>query len=130
MGIKFYLANLKIHGLEFSKTNKGNIRNLITLSVQGMQLELYIEPDVWSGDIKGFKGKFIESGYILAKDATISEVPELREIVSNICTLLSLGTDSQVRFFKWESLDLSHSDEWCVNGFYNFCRPPISIKHP
>ena len=121
-----YLANLNIVGSTFSTDADGkSVRNIMPLSVNGFDLELIQDKSLITCSPRKLIGKFIDSTQIVAKNIPDTSLKKLIETIHKITVLLSLATDSQVRFYKWVNTSDSSLQQWTVNGVYSYFRPPL-----
>ena len=126
MEIVCYLANLNIVGSNFSTDADGkSVRNIMPLSVNGFDLELIQDRSLINCSPSKLIGKFVDSTLIVAQNVPEKSLNKLIETVHKITVLLSLATDSQVRFYKWADTSGSSLQQWTVNGVYSYFRPPL-----
>lgn len=121
-----YLANLNIVGSKFSKDADGkSVRNIIPLSVNGFDLELIQDKSLINCSPSKLIGKFVDSTLIVVQDVPENSLKKLIETIHKISVLLSLATDSQVRFYKYTDASGISLQQWTVNGVYSYFRPPL-----
>ncbi|ATC86766.1 hypothetical protein PARC_a2258 [Pseudoalteromonas arctica A 37-1-2] len=126
MKVVCHLANLNLVGSKFSTDADGElVRNIMPLSVNGFDLELIQDKSLISCPPSKLIGKFVHSTSIIAQDAPDNSLDELIETIHKITVMLSLATDSQVRFYKCTDATGMALREWSVNGVYYYFRPPL-----
>lgn len=126
MDIICYLANLKICGTEYSIDDNGRrVLNRLPFRVDGYNFELVQDSEVLRAKERDLKGKFIESTRLYVKGVEVEHTEVICQIVRRIAHLLSLATDSQVRFYRWHTANSYTGQGWAVNGVYNYFRPPL-----
>ena len=121
-----YLANLQIVGSKFSTDAHGkSILNVMPLAVNGFDLELIQDKSLINCSPSKLIGKFVSSTQIVARNVPEDSLNKLIETIHKITVLLSLATDSQVRFYKWNNTSNDSGGQWNVNGIYSYFRPPL-----
>ena len=124
MKIVCHLANLNIIGSKFSTNADGElVRNIIPLSVNGFNLELIQDKSIINCSPSELIGKFVHSTLIIAQDVSENSLNKLIKTIDKITVLLSLATDSQVRFYKCTDASGMTLREWSVKGVYYCSRP-------
>jgi len=121
-----YLANLNIVGSKFSTDTHGHsVRNVMLLAVNGFDLDLIQDKSLINCSPNKLIGQFVNSTQIVARNVPENSVKKLIETIHKITVLLSLATDSQVRFYKWVNTSDFSGEQWTVNGVYSYFRPPL-----
>jgi hypothetical protein len=126
MDIICYFANLKICGTEYSTNDKGmRTLNRLPFSVDGYDFELVQDSAVLRTQERELIGTFIESTRLYVNNVEPENTKVICQIARRLAYMLSLATDSQVRFYRWHAVNCEEGQRWSVNGVYNYFRPPL-----
>jgi hypothetical protein len=93
------LANCALHGIEFTTITKDDkpckVRNLIRLNTAGFELELHQKPTL-PATVGDLCGQCVDTTDLFVRDVAENQVAPLRDVISNVCDLLSFATESRV----------------------------------
>ncbi|WP_181872837.1 hypothetical protein [Billgrantia montanilacus] len=126
MELVCYLSNFLVIGTEATDTKGGGwIRNKIPLSVAGLSIEIYQEPEFINAKKSELSGQFVESSRLIVKNVSGSDVEYVVEVVRKISYLLSFAICSEVIFYGWSLEGAHRSKFWSARGKYCYFRPPF-----
>src|SRR5712691_8214445 len=94
-----YLANCTLRGIEFTDVVKNGqpwkLRNLIRLNAGGFELELHQNPDLPT-NLSDLVGQQICTTELFVRNVEEADVSTLRNVIDNVCELLSFSSESRV----------------------------------
>lgn len=113
-------------GIEATDTESGGwVRNKISLSVAGLSIDIYQDPEFINAKKSELRGQFLKSTKLVVKDISENDIGDVVEIVKRISYLLSFATCSEVIFYAWNIEGTKKSHVWSVRGKYYYFRPPF-----
>ncbi|BCV50601.1 hypothetical protein [Shewanella algae] len=126
MELVCYLSNLLVMGIETTDTETGGwVRNKISLTVAGLRIDIYQEPEFINAKKSELRGQFIESTKLIVKDIDENDIDYAVAVVKKISNLLSFATCSEVSFYGWNIKGTHRSHMWSVRARYCYFRPPF-----
>ena len=123
-----FVANCLLCGHETTPDPEGVlIPNLITWNLNGYRVELHQHPDVIREKPQAFKNQFVRSTEVIVNDVTDSNVEKVRNLVNDLCSLLSFASLSNVWCFA--SNYSGRTEGKSLWGKASYSRPTIDIRN-
>jgi len=123
-----YLANCLINGQEMVELRSNyRVRSLIRLKLAGYDLELYQSDSAFPQHRSKVAGQLFPSTKFIVHDISEKDIDVLKSVGYSLANLMSFGTDSQVRFYRWKLSPVSRGEEWFTMGVVGAHRPVVNV---
>ena len=116
-----FIANCFVGGEEKTKTINGWIRNKLTFTVGGFQIEFFQREEIALGRIDKFKDHFVHTTDVIIRDIESKHIDRIDKTLKNLCWLLSFAGLSRVIYYGYEYPDSSGlGKKFSVSGTASF----------
>ena len=126
--LRAFVANCLMGGDEITQNGNRWIRDRVVFNCGGRAYEFKQHPDVITGSMEQFKGRFVPTTQVLVENVRPNEVEAVLKEVDRICWLLSFAGMCRVVRYKYEYPDgTGLGSENSTMGTAQFFRPTFVL---